>query len=55
VASQPHEVSVAEFGESRDKARQRAKPVIDRLGDHRQQLLRLGLFPFSHLLFLGVF
>jgi hypothetical protein len=45
---------VAEFRESRDKARRRAKPVIDRLGDRRQQLLGLGLL-LSHLLFWSVF
>jgi hypothetical protein len=45
---------VAEFQESRDKARRRAKPVIDRLGDRRQQFLGLGLL-LSHLLFWSVF
>jgi hypothetical protein len=42
---------VAEFREPRDKARQRAKPVIDRLGNRRQQLLGLGLLPLPHFLF----
>ncbi|HWM62610.1 MAG TPA: hypothetical protein VNP96_01315 [Solirubrobacterales bacterium] len=48
LASQPHEVSVAEFRESRDKARHRTKPVVDRLCDRHQQRLGLGLLPLSH-------
>jgi hypothetical protein len=54
LASQPHKVAVAEFREPRDKARRRAKPVIDRLGDRRQQLLGIGLLLLlllSHPLF----
>jgi hypothetical protein len=48
LASQPHELTVAELRESRDKAQQRAKPVIDRLGNRRQQLFGLTLLPLSH-------